>query len=502
MSTDPEAITARVAEFVRSRGLIRPGRLLVAVSGGQDSLCMLDILHRLAPELRVTLHVAHLDHGFRGAQSRAEAEFVAGLAGEWGIPSTVAAMDVAAYRTRNGLAKQVAARYARYQFVAAAAVAVGADQVAVGHTADDLIETLMMNLMRGSGMAGLRGIAPSRTLTPGQLGPAVEPGDWSTPALPQVESLLPTVVRPVLPLFRAETEGYCEARGLAFRRDPSNQDSAYRRNWVRGDLIPFLETRFPAARERLRSAAELLADDYSLVATAVDDAWSWMAREEGEQVEMDLESWARLDRPLRIHLLRRGVESLAGGTEGLERVHLDAAERLMRQGTVGARMGLPGGLWIEKGYRSLWIARPSGKPAAAAALQEPVQLAVPGMTRFPGVTIEAGLLEVAAGTPRDRFCSGSPLEACLDAARTGPSLVVRTRRPGDRFIPLGMGGPKKLQDFLVDEKVPRGERDSVLLVAAPEEIAWVAGHRIDDRFKVTPETRQLLRLRMRPGHEG
>lgn len=500
MDLDPKAVVDRVLRFVEARGLFSPGVVVAAVSGGQDSVCMLDVLRRLQDLLGIRLHVAHLNHMFRGVQAEEEAGYVRDLAGRWGLPVTVAAIDVPGYRARHRLSKQVAARYARLQFLSAVAGQVGARQVAMGHTADDAVETLLMNLLRGSGLAGLCGMLPSRGMEPGQLGPGLESRDWRTEPLPPPRGELPLVVRPILNLFRSETEEYCRARGLSFRRDPSNLDMAYRRNWVRVELLPVLERHVPKARERLRNAADLLADDCALVADAVDRTWSELARVAQGRVEFGLESWGRLPPALRRHLLRRAMETLAGSLEGFGRAHVDACEALVARGPVGARVDLPAGLWLEKGYDSFWLAAGEAPPPGGVRVpEEPVPLPVPGVAVLPGATVEADLVDVVAeGALGGKVCGGGRWEACLDAARVGVDLQVRRRRPGDRFVPLGMGQPKKLHDFMVDEKIPRGERDRVPLVATPKDIVWVVGYRIDDRFKVTEDTRRVLRLRFRP----
>jgi len=505
MQVDPGEIVARVLRFAQARGLFRPGPVVVAVSGGQDSVCMLDVLRCLRDDLGIDLRVAHLNHMFRGAQSESEAEYVRTLAEGWGLPAYVAAIDVPSYRARHRLSKQVAARHARFWFLAAVAERVGSSQVAVGHTADDAIETLLINLMRGTGLAGLRGMAPTREMEPGQLGPALRESDWCTDPLPPPRSPLPTLVRPLLELFRTETAEYCRSRGLAFRQDPSNLDMAYRRNWIRGQLLPIMEQHAPGVRERLLNTADLLADEYAVVMGAVDRAWSELARVSPGRVEFGLEEWGRLDAAIQRQLLRLAVETLAGSLENLGRIHVDACATLIRRGAVGGSVDLPGGLRLEKGYASFRIERREGPGSRAwgealAAPEEPVPLPVPGVVELPGGRIEAGIEELPVPEEVPAACRrADQLEACLDADRVGATLTVRRRRPGDRFVPLGMERPKKLHDFMVDAKIPRSDRDRVPLVATPDDIVWVVGYRIDDRFKVTPNTRRLLKLRCERG---
>lgn len=500
MKLDPEAIESRVLRFVEARELFRPGPLVVAVSGGQDSLCMLDLLRRLGPRLRLDLQVAHLDHMFRGDQSRSEAEYVRELATRWGLPAIVAVVDVPSYRARHRLSKQVAARYARYQFLSRMAARVGADQVAVGHTADDAVETLLLNLLRGAGLAGLRGMPSSREMEAGQLGPELDQNDWRTEAPPAFAERLPTIVRPILSLFRGETEAYCRARGLAFRRDPSNLDMAYRRNWIRARLLPLLEEQAPGAGERLLDTADLLSDEYAVVSREVERAWCQVARVRGGLVEFDLAPWAGLDIAIQRQLLRRAMAMVAGSPEGFGRVHVDGCEAAIRRGGVGSRVDLPWGVYLEKGYTSFWLASAQGPPSPGwSASEEPVVLPVPGVATMAGASLGAELLEGPQVEELDRACrQAGRWEACLDADQVGPKLVVRRREAGDRFVPLGMDQPKKLHDFMVDAKIPRGDRDRIPLVATPDRIAWVVGYRIDDRFKITAGTRRILKLRFQP----
>ena len=495
---DPDVIVERVLRFARARALFHPGPVIVAVSGGQDSLCMLDLLFRLRDELRIEPQVAHLDHMFRGHESAAEAKFVREAAESRDLPVDVATIDVPAYRARHHLAKQVAARYARYQFLARAAAHRQAGQVAIGHTADDAVETLLINLLRGSGSAGLGGMMSSRQMMAGQLGPALNTVDWRTPELPALRGDLPRAVRPILELSRAETEAYCLARSLAFRTDPSNKDTAYLRNWLRADLIPTLEQNAPGASHRLRSASELLSDDYVIVSHLVERLWSDLAEVREKQVDFQLAAWRDVDEPLQRHLLRKAVATIAGNLEGLGRVHVDAAQDVIRSGRVGARIAMPMGVYLEKGYNSFRIASHAvDQPSRAEMPERLVPLVVPGEVALQVGTIEARLVDRPSdASPEDYRVAGGN-DAYLDADVIGSGLEARRRQPGDRFFPLGMGGPKKLQDFMVDEKVPRRERDSIPIVTAAGVIVWVAGHRIDDRFKVTADTRRILHLRFR-----
>jgi tRNA(Ile)-lysidine synthase len=495
---DTEALVDRVLTFVEARDVLLPGAVVVAVSGGQDSVCMLDILNRLRERLRIELHVAHLDHMFRGAQSAAEAEYVRELAHRMNLSASIGAIDVTSFRARHRLSKQVAARYARLQFLSGVAGQLHARQIAVGHTADDAVETFLLNLVRGAGLTGLGGMSPTRDLERGQLGPMLEDGDWKTEPIPPPSERLPSIARPILELFRDDTEAYCRARGLAFRRDPSNLDMAYRRNWVRMELLPCLERGVPGVKDRLRNAADLLADDRAIVAGVVDERWNEMAKQGIGRVEFDLAGWSCLTPAIGRHLLRKSIETLTGSLEGYGRAHIDEAETVIRRGKVGARVDLPAGLILEKGYDSFWLSTAAASlPEGAVAPATPVHLTVPGSVPLQEGVLEARLIDAEDGD-WSQYCSGSRWEACIDADKVRFPLIVRRREAGDRFVPLGMDRAKKLHDFLIDEKVPRRERDRLPLIATRDGIVWVVGYRMDDRFKVTLNTKRILKLSYKP----
>ncbi len=272
----------QVFQYARRYDLFTPGAVVVTgVSGGPDSVCLLHVLRRLAPELGLRLHVAHLNHGLRGAEADADAAFVAALAAGWGVPCTVGRADVVALAEDAGLSLEEAARQARYRFLAEVAEAAGATTIAVGHNADDQAETVLMHFLRGSGVAGLRGMVARTRLTDYRLsvhrsGGAEEQGGRET--LPGSLFPLPPValwlVRPLLVVPRGAIETYCREHGLQSRFDRSNEDTTFFRNRLRHELLPILAGYNPAIREVLAHTAEALAGDYEVLRAEVAAAWA------------------------------------------------------------------------------------------------------------------------------------------------------------------------------------------------------------------------------------
>jgi len=267
-------ILKKVRHTIETHGLLAPGDgIVVGVSGGPDSLCLLHVLLRLREEYRLRLHVAHLNHGARGAEADAAAEFVASLAAEWGLPVTVERQDVPALARAHKLAFEEAARRVRYAFLARVAGEAGAHKIAMGHNGDDQAETVLMHLLRGAGLAGLRGMLPITPITDYRL---LEPFIQ----YPISNLQPPAIIRPLLQVSRSEIEHYCTDHDLAPRFDRSNLDTTYFRNRLRHELLPLLETYNPNVHTRLRHTAAVVAADYELLIQLREQAWAEVVREE------------------------------------------------------------------------------------------------------------------------------------------------------------------------------------------------------------------------------
>jgi tRNA(Ile)-lysidine synthase len=527
-----EETRAAVGAFADLHRLLPSGAtVVVAVSGGPDSVCLLDCLQALAAPRGLLLHVAHLDHMLRADGSAQEdAAYVRDLAARYGLEITCDRRDVRALMRQARLSSiQAAARQARYDFLAQVADSLaeargdaagrGDDTVlvATGHTANDQAETVLLHLLRGSGLAGLAGMPPRR----GRL------------------------VRPLLAVEREAVEAYCTALGLAPRQDPSNSSRAYTRNRLRHDLLPTLRRYNPRAGAALARAAASLAEDLaylegeaarllpSLIAAPVD------GDEDAGTLTIDGHAWRATPRALRAHLVRAMIARLYGTTEGFDHDHITRVRQILDgagddeyAGVARAREGqthaqFPRRLRVERRAHRFRLS--VGRlPAPVIA---PQRLAVPGSIVLPGGRLSAEVYDaddvpadayMKVGTPvagaqiasGDAAAAGGqcptrhkePSVAYVDAESAGPELVVRGRRPGDAVRPLGMGGHrKKLQDLLVDAGVPRDARDGVPIVArvdrttpGKDEVVWVAGYCLAEPFKVTASTRQVVCLRWAP----
>jgi len=486
-------VVAKVRQAIDRYGLLAGGgTVVVGVSGGPDSLCLLHVLNRLRQVYGIELHVAHLDHRIRGLESQEDAAFVAELAEEWILLATVEARDVPRLARESKLAIEEAARQARYSFLAQVALAVGAKRIAVGHHADDQTETIVMHWLRGAGLAGLRGMLQKTALGGMRLEAA-----W-----PDRPPLHLHLIRPLLETPRAEIEAYCREHGLKPRFDRSNLDTTYYRNRLRHELIPYLESYNPNIREVLRRSAQIINDDYSFLQAELERVWpAVVSSESGEAITFDLERWRALPTSQQRSTLREAVHRLRRSLRNINWIHTENALSALTAKPAGTQVTLPQGLMLSIGYRDFTVADEGFVPQVdwPLLLVESLAVAVPGITELPdsGWRLEAAI--IARGEFRqDHLDNLNPWQAFLDYERTGPEFVLRQRRSGDRFQPLGLGGHEKtLHVFMIDHKIPRPLRGFVPIVASPRHIVWVAGWRIDERAKITAETERVLHLAFR-----
>jgi tRNA(Ile)-lysidine synthetase-like protein len=510
----------RVRRAIQRHHLLVPGEMvLVGVSGGPDSLCLLHVLRELSSELSLSLHVAHLNHRMRGEDAGADAAFVAALAASWGLPATIGTADVPALARAHRLAPEEAARRARYAFLARVAQQVGARTIAVAHNADDQTETVLMHWLRGSGLAGLRGMLPATKVEEMRLGIGdwrledgswkMEDGGWKLEESPPTSNLQPLtsnfqppiLIRPLLDIPRADVEAYCAAHELQPRFDRSNLDTTYYRNRLRHELLPILETYNVNIREVLRRSAAVVAADYDLLRDQLEVAWKRVVRGESDQaVTFDLDDWRALPPSLQRSTLREAIHRLRRALRNIDFVHVENAVEILSGGQTGDQVTLPQGLMLTIGYDTFTVAGEDylALPDLPLLLGgEPLPIALPGRTRLPGTawTLHAEVLP-RAQVPDAALTAARGWRAHLDAAVVGESPVLRVRRPGDRFCPLGMGGRgKRVNEFMINEKIPAAWRDHVpLLVGADGQVAWVCGWRIDERARVTAATRQVAWL--------
>ena len=443
--------------------------ILAALSGGADSLALFLALHHLADEHGFELRAAHLDHGLRGAESKADAAFVEGICSQFGVPLALDKVDVAGMRARGRLSWEQAARIARYDFLTRVAMETQSSALALGHTSDDQAETVLLHLLRGTGIRGLRGMLPLSS--------------WRT-----VHGSA-TLVRPLLNVSRRETEAYCLEHGLTPRLDSSNLEERFTRNRIRRKLMPQLEQFNPSVKKSLLRLARTVAQDVAYLDQQAASVWSSLAVVEQDGVRLDRHAFKALHPSLQAHVLHRAYAQTAGEASGLNMAQIEAMKELAGKGA-GLSLSLQGGVRFGTSYEEVFL---TGKeaPLSNRSLDE-TTLRVPGETQAGGWFVTTGVLEGRNRPPGLKH--DNPHCAYLSLDALGKKLKVRSRLPGDRFQPLGLSCEKSLKEFMIDTHVPRSQRNGTPLLMANDRVAWVVGWRIAHWARVTPETEVVLEV--------
>jgi tRNA(Ile)-lysidine synthase len=480
-----ERLRRRLGEADARYGLLAGvSSVLVACSGGADSVALLHLLFTMRDELGLRVGVAHLHHGLRGAEADADAAYVAELAERLGLPLVGERADVPARARERGQSLEAAAREARYEFLERAAEAGGWERVALGHTGSDRVESVLLNLLRGSGLHGLRGMPAAR----GRF------------------------IRPLLTAWRAETEAYCAHWDLHPRLDRSNLDPEHAtRNRVRLELLPLLRAQYnPAADEALLRLAEAVEEELewtepqvaalaegALRATSPPPCPPPLAGEGGKEgsVAIHLAALAGAPAGLRYRLLREAWTRVTGESWDLSAADYRALDHLARGARTGSEIALPRDIVAQKGYNDIRLV-PGARGRISPPPLESHPLGDERTTLLPEVGLTVRLERLAQ--PPGELGDARRCQIVMDAARVAWPLGVRGWQPGDRLIPLGMSGHRKVQDLFTDNKVPREQRRRVpLVVDAEDEVVWVVGHALSERVKVTSETREYVRITVR-----
>jgi tRNA(Ile)-lysidine synthase len=453
--------------------------IVVGVSGGPDSLCLLDVMHQAG----YCVIVAHFNHKLR-PEADLEQAAVSELAHRLNLPFVTESVDVHKFAEREMLSIEEAARTLRYRFLFTQARKHGAQAVAVGHTADDQVETVLMHFLRGAGLAGLKGMSYRSTL-------------------PTFDIEIP-LVRPLLSLWREETEAYCRAHGLTPHFDPSNTDQTYFRNKLRHALIPELEKYNPRFKEALTRTAQALQGDSDALEEVVSRAWEPCLVEHGEGfVAFEREKMVNLSVGLRRNLIRRAGELLRPESRDFGFEALERAATFVEV-SPGKQIDFVNGLYLFQESGKVYLATyEADLPFAQWPQVSRESLVVSGQYELGNgwvLTVENCLLDTE-DCPLDTdnwSLNTDNWSAWLDADLMPNRLTVRPRRSGDRFQPFGMDGQSvKLSDFFVNVKLPKRAREHWPLVCVGDEIAWVPGYRLAHPFCVTEKTRRVLHLALR-----
>jgi tRNA(Ile)-lysidine synthase len=486
-------VTDKVRKTITQNNLIEKGEhIVIGVSGGPDSVCLLSVFQELAEEWELTLHAVHVNHQLRGEKADEDQRYTEELCRRFGIPCHVFYYDVKALAAEQKVSVEEAGRMARYEAFdkvkkeieskikreresSNGALKAPKVKIATAHNSNDQAETLLMRIIRGTGTDGLAGM------------------EYIHDGL---------IIRPLLDVSRDEIEEYCEERNLNPRIDLTNLEPAYTRNRIRLELLPLLQSQYNGnILSALNRLAGIAWADKEYLYLQVERAKEILTHE-GESCKIDREGYKKLHPAIGKRLINASLKEM-GLLQDMTAVHLDSADYLLRQGRTGDRIAFPDGYGLRltygKGelYRQIekigdrFQSNAEDENKGNTAFCYPVSLNNTVQIPELNALLKVRILQEKPDPKlyrNNRFC------ACLDLAGKGikDGIFIRTRRSGDYIIPLGMRGRKKLQDYFVDEKIPWEERDRIPLLCFGREVLWVVGHRLNENYKVTESATEIV----------
>ncbi|MGD2038849.1 MAG: tRNA lysidine(34) synthetase TilS [Desulfobacterales bacterium] len=472
-----EKILSKVEHTLITHRMVQTGdTVLVGVSGGPDSVALVDILLALGPKFSFKVAIAHLNHCLRRDESKRDEDFVVSLAEQLDLPLHVERQDVRHYQKSHRLSLEEAARQVRYRFYDAIASKFGYEKIALGHHSDDNAELILMYLLRGSGPLGLSGIPPLRDAK---------------------------IIRPLIDIKRSEIMDYIALRGLDCVLDSSNRDSQYLRNRVRNRLIPELKAEYnPKLIDSLNRLALILDAEQRWIESLIQPIFKKVVVfEKQSRIGFDIEQLNQHNIAVRRLLIRRAVLKVKGNLRRLAFVHVEAAIKLAQKTAASGALDLPDRIRISRQDNVLIISKEAQNLrhlASAARLTSTPDYAY-RLSKTGELFIKEAALKIRfseiplENTPDWRPSGQGASTVYFDMDKIRFPLVIRNFRPGDRFSPLGMTGRQKLNKFFIDHKVSRADRKKCPILLSRNEIIWVVGHRLDNAAKMGPQTRRILK---------
>jgi tRNA(Ile)-lysidine synthase len=451
----------KVKETIEKYNLLNRGdKVIVALSGGSDSVALLAALVRIAPQMDLSLIVAHINHHLRGEESDEDEKFCRDLSRNLGVVFVSEKMNKTG--SHKGLSPEDYYRRQRYLFLNKVAKDNQAEKIALGHHLQDQAETVLLNLLRGSGLEGLKGILPMRD------------GKF---------------IRPLIEVSRKQIINFLNESGIAYRQDSSNENNKYLRNKIRRDLIPYLKKEFnPKVEENLAKMAQILRQEDEFIRQHVFSAMEspYIQRQPG-RISLNIQYISKLHPAIRFRLFKALLESLNPAKNGFSSIHIKSLEKLTHDQKSGKRISLPLSIIASREYGNLILER---KNIRTQKIKYSYNMSVPGSVWVSEKNISVRLQIVT----RDYIDFKSNIKVYMDLDKIRKPLILRNRREGDWFDPLGMPGRQKIKALFIDRKIPRDERDRVMLIADELSVVWVENMHLSDRVKITGETKNVLEV--------
>jgi tRNA(Ile)-lysidine synthase len=451
-----------VIQTIKTNNMFNAGDIVVvAVSGGPDSICLLHILHRLKEEFKLTLYSAHINHCLRGEEADKDEAYVEEFCKELGIECFSRRIDINKLSQERGLSTESAAREARYEFFDEIVKKLGAQKVALAHNANDQAETVLMRIIRGTGMEGIVGIKAVR----GNI-----------------------FIRPLINIKRESIEAYCEKNSLKPRIDKTNLESIYTRNKIRLELIPYIRKNFNSdIVMALNRLADTMSRDNDFLEGIAYEKFKKYCYVKAEKVIIDKEAFKEHEAVL-TRVLRNAINDIKGNLHNIEKIHIYDLISLQSAGT-GKKINLPDNIIGFNNYENIEIFL---NKTSDNKEEKIYPLYINEENRIEDYSFKV-TMKLISQNEKVGFNEKSEVKY-FDYDKIKGGITLRTRRNGDRFVPFGMKGSKKLKDLFIDLKIPQEERDRIPLICFGEDIAWIVGYRISDSYKIDKNTKRILEI--------
>lgn len=465
----------KVEQTILSWNMLTQGdKVLAGVSGGPDSVALLHILTALAPAFKLQIGVAHLNHCLRGTGSDQDAAFVADLASKLDVPCYIDAIDVRNDSSVRKLSLETAARSIRYGFFDRIRQRYNYDKIATGHHQNDNAELVLMFFLRGSGTSGISGIPPVRE---------------------------GRIIRPLIDVNRNELVAFLDENGLSYQIDDSNRDLRFFRNRIRHETIPYLQTHGnPGIVETLNRFSRIARSENEWMDEIIGPIYNHAVVHEGQhRQELSIPAFSAYPEAVRRRLIRTAIARTKGDLQRISFSHIESARLLAEHQQESGLLMLPDGVRVQREKDFLIFLQTDASRLSRKQMihvEQPEFTYAVANTEQTVIIEEIGAMMIFSLQPicTDSMNDSSNHIALLDLGRLHFPLKVRNIQPGDRFIPLGTSGSQKVQKYFIDHKIARSQRPKIPVLLSGNQIVWLAGHRIDDRFKITPSTRSVLKI--------
>jgi tRNA(Ile)-lysidine synthase len=461
-----EYMVNKVLQFIREKNMLFPNdRVIVGVSGGADSVCLLNVLLEVKEVIPISIYIVHIEHGIRGNESLEDANFVENLAKKNNLEFRKFSYDVLAEATKSCLGTEEMGRILRYQSFQTALLEFNCNKIAVAHNKNDNAETCLLNLFRGSGLKGLSGIPPVRD----------------------------NIIRPLMCVERKEIEKWLAKKQIDYRTDRTNLEDDYTRNKIRLNILPYAQENINRqAVAHIDNASKIIYEAWEYLTEQTEKVYSNCVNNKESKIIINIPEFEIESDIIKKNIIRKCIANYGNGLKDITNTHVESILGLLKN-HVGKTICLPNNLQVRRNYNEIIFEKCNENETIL--VKESINIKIPGMYMFEGNLFEFSLEE----HKKNQIIPEKMYTKWLDYDKIGNDLQLRTRETGDYLEVNSFGGRKKLKSYFIDEKIDKEKRDSIPLLSDDNHVIWVIGHRISEKYKVNNHTKKILKVQVNGG---